>query len=60
MSETFTFEVDYSTTFQEVEKVREGMLKFLKSENRDFQPVFDLMVKGETVRVYTLKKTWID
>jgi len=46
MSETFTFEVDYSTTFQEVEKVREKMLKFLKSETRDFQPVFDLMVKG--------------
>lgn len=45
LSETFIFDVHYATTFQEVEKIRQKMLEFVKSECRDFQPVFDLEVK---------------
>lgn len=46
MSETFTFDVAYSTTFEDLEKLREKMLKFVQAERRDFQPSFDVSVKG--------------
>lgn len=46
MSETFTFDVAYSTTFEDLEKLREKMLEFVKAERRDFQPSFDVSVKG--------------
>lgn len=45
MSETFTFDVAYSTTFEDLEKLRDKMLEFVKSERRDFQPSFDVTVK---------------
>lgn len=47
MSETFTFDVSYSTTFQDLERLREKMLEFLKTERRDYQPNFDVRVIGE-------------
>ena len=46
MSETFLFDVRYSTSSQEIEKIRQKMFEFVKFERRDFQPVFDVMVKG--------------
>lgn len=46
MSETFTFDVAYSTTFEDLEKLRDRMLEFVKTERRDFQPSFDVTVKG--------------
>ncbi|KAJ3575123.1 hypothetical protein NP233_g1300 [Leucocoprinus birnbaumii] len=45
MSETFTFDVAYSTTFEDLEKLRDKMLAFVKDERRDFQPSFDVTVK---------------
>ncbi|KAG5643162.1 hypothetical protein DXG03_001492 [Asterophora parasitica] len=45
MSETFTFDVSYATTFEDLEKLRERMLAFVKSERRDYQPAFDVSVK---------------
>jgi len=45
MSETFTFDVAYSTTFEDLEKLRDKMLEFVKTERRDFQPSFDVTVK---------------
>ncbi|PFH51489.1 hypothetical protein AMATHDRAFT_142246 [Amanita thiersii Skay4041] len=45
MSETFTFDVAYATTFEDLEKLRDKMLEFVKSERRDFQPIFDVSVK---------------
>ncbi|KAI0256318.1 hypothetical protein BJV78DRAFT_1117812 [Lactifluus subvellereus] len=44
MSESFTFEVGYSTTFEQIEKLRGLMLGFVQSERRDFQPLFDIAV----------------
>ncbi|KAF8629659.1 hypothetical protein AX17_005598 [Amanita inopinata Kibby_2008] len=45
MSETFTFDVAYSTTFDDLEKLRDRMLQFLTAERRDYQPIFDVSVK---------------
>ncbi|KAJ6625628.1 Mechanosensitive ion channel-domain-containing protein [Mycena sp. CBHHK59/15] len=44
MSEKFTFDVNYSTTFEDIEKLRMKMLAFVTSERRDYQPVFDIAV----------------
>ncbi|KAN0132094.1 Mechanosensitive ion channel domain containing protein [Lactarius tabidus] len=44
MSETFTFDVDYSTSFEKIERLRALMLGFVQSERRDFQPSFDIVV----------------
>ena len=52
MSESFVFDVAYSTTFEDLERLREKMLEFVKAEKRDYQPVFDVTVKG-LVLVYT-------
>ncbi|KAG6917310.1 hypothetical protein DXG01_002968 [Tephrocybe rancida] len=45
MSETFTFDVSYATTFEDLEKLRDKMLGFVKTERRDYQPAFDVVVK---------------
>jgi len=44
MSESFTFDVDYSTTFKQIERLRSLMLNFVQLERRDFQPSFDIVV----------------
>jgi len=44
MSESFTFEVEYSTTFKQIEMLRGLMLGFVQSERRDYQPLFDVVV----------------
>ncbi|KAL4264733.1 Mechanosensitive ion channel protein [Pleurotus pulmonarius] len=44
MSETFTFDVHYSTSFEALEKLRDKMLQFLKEERRDYHPVFDVNI----------------
>ncbi|CDO72761.1 hypothetical protein BN946_scf184994.g14 [Trametes cinnabarina] len=44
MSETFEFDVAYDTTFDQIERLRDVMLSFLKTERRDFQPAFDVYV----------------
>jgi len=46
MSETFTFDVDYTTTFKQIERLRSLMLGFVQMERRDFQPSFDIVVVG--------------
>ena len=46
MSESFSFDVDYSTTFEQIERLRALMLGFVQSERRDFQPRFDIVVVG--------------
>ena len=46
MSEPFTFDVDYSTTFKQIESLRSLMLNFVQLERRDFQPSFDIVVVG--------------
>jgi len=45
MSETFTFDVSYTTTFEDLETLRGKMLEFLAVERRDYQPIFDVTVK---------------
>ncbi|KAF8210292.1 hypothetical protein K438DRAFT_1903862 [Mycena galopus ATCC 62051] len=44
MSETFNFDVNYATSFEDVEKLRQKMLEFVTTERRDYQPVFDVVV----------------
>ena len=36
----------YSTSFEQIERLRELMLSFLKVERRDYQPIFDVYVVG--------------
>ncbi|KAG6811897.1 hypothetical protein H0H92_005355 [Tricholoma furcatifolium] len=47
MSETFTFDVSYATTFEDLEKLRARMLAFVTAERRDYQPAFDVVVKAK-------------
>jgi len=44
MSESFTFDVNYSTSFEDLEKLRQRMLTFVTTERRDYQPAFDVVV----------------
>ena len=46
MSETITFDVGYSTSFHDIEKLRGKMLEFLKNEKRDFETAFDVSING--------------
>jgi hypothetical protein len=46
MSESFAFDVNYSTTFKQIERLRSLMLGFVQMERRDFQPSFDVVVLG--------------
>jgi hypothetical protein len=47
MSESFTFDVSFETTFEQIEDLRARMILFLQGERRDFQPSFDVQVVGE-------------
>ncbi|KAL6310327.1 Mechanosensitive ion channel-domain-containing protein [Sparassis latifolia] len=44
MSEPFEFDVAYSTTFEQIEHLRELMIEFLKVDRRNFLPSFDVVV----------------
>ncbi|KDQ51186.1 hypothetical protein JAAARDRAFT_41454 [Jaapia argillacea MUCL 33604] len=44
MSEPYKFDVEYSTTFEQLENLRDKMLDFLSNQSRDFFPVFDVVV----------------
>lgn len=46
MSEPFTFDVAYDTTFEQIEALRGRMIAFLSSERRDYVAVFDVIVMG--------------
>jgi small-conductance mechanosensitive channel len=46
MSEPFSFDVAYDTTFEQLEDLRERMLRFLQKERRDYMPSFDVHVIG--------------
>ncbi|GAA5958560.1 hypothetical protein JCM8115_002505 [Rhodotorula mucilaginosa] len=45
ISETFTFDVDFGTTFEKIEALRARMLEFLQTERRDFRPFVDISVE---------------
>ncbi|WWC58465.1 uncharacterized protein I303_101007 [Kwoniella dejecticola CBS 10117] len=44
ISESFTFEVAFDTSFEALQALRARMLKFCKDNSRDFLPVFDVIV----------------
>ncbi|THH14245.1 hypothetical protein EW146_g6069 [Bondarzewia mesenterica] len=44
MSEPFTFDVDDSTSFQQIEQLRSKMLAFVNGERRDYLSQFDVVV----------------
>ncbi|GAA5915882.1 hypothetical protein JCM5296_002522 [Sporobolomyces johnsonii] len=43
--ETFTWDVDFGTSFEKIEALRSRMLEFLESEKRDFLPSIDITVQ---------------
>lgn len=45
ISEKFTWDVNFNTSFQKIEQLRTKMMEFLTSERRDFNPGFDVMIK---------------
>ncbi|KAG0149381.1 hypothetical protein CROQUDRAFT_39862 [Cronartium quercuum f. sp. fusiforme G11] len=45
ISEPFSWEVDFNTPFEKIEKLRERMLAFLEVERRDFIPSVDISVE---------------
>ena len=47
MSEPFTFDVAYETTFEQIEALRGRMIAFLSNERRDYVAVFDVTVMGK-------------
>ncbi|KAF9654005.1 hypothetical protein BDM02DRAFT_3086356 [Thelephora ganbajun] len=44
MSEPFTFDVAYATSFEQIEALRGRMIAFLSNERRDYAAVFDVVV----------------
>jgi hypothetical protein len=43
-SETVTWDVDFSTSFEAIESLRQHMLDFVETERRDFRPECDITV----------------
>lgn len=54
MSENFTFNVSYSTTFEHLETLREKMLAFLQENSRDYQVAFDVAIVGKKPSILSL------
>lgn len=48
IAETYTFAVEWETSMEKINALRERMLEFLKTEKRDFIPEFDINVMGES------------
>ncbi|KAL0576656.1 hypothetical protein V5O48_005316 [Marasmius crinis-equi] len=44
LTETFTFDVAYDTTFEQLEQLRSKMFYFVQSQRRDYLPAFDVNV----------------
>ena len=44
---SFLVDVAFDTTFEQIEELRSRMLEFVKSERRDFLPLFDVTVDSE-------------
>ena len=40
----------FETTFEQIERLRDLMLSYLKAERRDFQPIFDVYVMGSCLQ----------
>ena len=47
MSESFKFDVHFSTSFEKIEALRQKMLDFVTVERRDFLPQFDIVIVGK-------------
>lgn len=46
MSETINLAVDFGTTFEDIQALKEEMSKFIKSNDRDYSPNFNIEVAG--------------
>ncbi|CCG83008.1 Serine/threonine protein kinase [Taphrina deformans PYCC 5710] len=44
MSETLNLDIDFDTTFEQIEALRTEMFDFIQRESRDFQQVFDITI----------------
>ncbi|WAR52044.1 hypothetical protein PtB15_1B483 [Puccinia triticina] len=45
ISEKFTWDVNFNTSFEKIEQMRSKMLEFLKAERRDYTPAFDVNIQ---------------
>ncbi|GAA6033047.1 hypothetical protein JCM8097_000117 [Rhodosporidiobolus ruineniae] len=45
ISETYTWDVDFGTTFEKIQALRARMIEFLQEERRDFNPSLDITVQ---------------
>ncbi|KDQ51174.1 hypothetical protein JAAARDRAFT_199387 [Jaapia argillacea MUCL 33604] len=55
MSEPFKFDIDFSTSFGQLESLRDKMMAFLKVNSEDFFPIFDLMILETPDKTMCLK-----
>lgn len=46
MSETIKLAVDFGTTFEDIQALKEEMVKFVQDNNRDYRPDFNIDVAG--------------
>lgn len=46
MQESIKLAVDFGTSFEDIQALKEEMAKFVKENNRDFRPDFDIEVAG--------------
>lgn len=46
MQEIIKVSVNYGTTLEDIQALREEMLKFIKENNRDYRPEFEIEVLG--------------
>lgn len=47
-SETVTWDIDFGTTFEKIEELRNLMVEFVEHEKRDFMPTCDISVVSLT------------
>ncbi|KNZ46322.1 hypothetical protein VP01_735g4 [Puccinia sorghi] len=47
ISETFSWDVSFGTSFEKIEQLRGKMLEFLKAERRDYSTSFDVNIQGQ-------------
>ncbi|POW02872.1 hypothetical protein PSTT_11515, partial [Puccinia striiformis] len=45
ISEKFSWDVNFNTSFEKIEQLRGKMLEFLKAERRDYTPAFDVSIQ---------------
>lgn len=56
ISETFSWDVSFGTSFEKIEQLRGKMLEFLKAERRDYSTSFDVNIQGNCPSLFSCKR----